>query len=219
MKNDIEIKAVVYGETELPESMVFAGGSEQVVYPIKLILYTVKTGKHLVLIDAGCDTMPGFPLRNFMSPATALKKAGIEPEQITDVIVTHAHHDHIDGVRHFPNSVIHIQEEEYQAGKNYIPGDFRVHTFRDHCVVACCLEVCRIGGHSPGSCIVKLNRDGERYVFCGDECYLRVCLDRKIPTGCSCNPEISRVFVETYGSGAYRVLLSHDPEIVTGSVK
>ena len=219
MKNDIEIKAIVYGETELPESMVFAGGSEQVVYPIKLILYTVKTGKHLVLIDAGCDTMPGFPLRNFMSPATALKKAGIEPEQITDVIITHAHHDHIDGVRHFPNAVIFIQEEEYQAGKSYIPEDFQVHTFRDHCVVADCLEVCRIGGHSPGSCIVKLNRNGERYVFCGDECYLRVCLDRKIPTGCSCNPEISRKFVETDGSGAYRVLLSHDPEIVTGSVK
>lgn len=219
MHNDIEIKAVVYGETELPESMVFAGGSNTVLYPIKLILYVVKTEKSLVLIDAGCDTMPGFSLRNFLSPAVALRKAEIDPARVTDVIVTHAHHDHIDGVRHFPNAVIHIQEEEYQAGKNYIPGDFRVHTFRDHCVVAGCLEACRIGGHSPGSCIVKLNRHGEQYVFCGDECYLRVCLDRKIPTGCSCNPEISRKFVETYGSGASRVLLSHDPEIETGSVK
>lgn len=219
MNDSIEISAVVFGETVLPESMVFVGGSEQVVYPIKLILYTVKTGDHLVLIDAGCDTMPGFSLQSFVSPAVALKTIGIDPEQITDVIITHAHHDHIDGVRHFPNAVIHIQEEEYQAGKSYIPGDFRVHTFRDHCVVAGCLEVCRIGGHSPGSCIVKLNRNGERYVFCGDECYLRACLDRKIPTVCSCNPEISRTFVETYSSSEYRVLLSHDPEIVTGFVK
>lgn len=219
MNDSIEISAVVYGETELPESMVFSGGSEQVVYPIKLILYIVKSGKHLILIDAGCDTMPGFSLRNFMSPPVALRDAGIDSEQITDVIITHAHHDHIDGVRHFPNTVIHIQEDEYQAGKSYIPEGFRVHSFREHCVVADCLEICRIGGHSPGSCIVVLNRDEKRIVFCGDECYLRACLDRKIPTGCSCNMEISRKFVETYGSGAYRVLLSHDPEIVTGPIK
>lgn len=219
MQNEIEIQVVVYGETELPESMAFDGGSEQVIYPIKLILYAVKTCDHLVLIDAGCDTMPGFSLRNFTPPATALKKAGIDPEQITDVIITHAHHDHIDGIRHFPNGVIHIQEDEYRAGKRYIPEGFRVHTFRERCVVADCLEVCRIGGHSPGSCIVKLNRNGEWYVFCGDECYLRACLDRKIPTGCSCNREISRKFVETYGSGAYRVFLSHDPDIVTGFIR
>ena len=103
LKN-VEIIAVVYGETEIPESMVYPGGSNLVLYPIKLVVYAIRTEKKLVLVDAGCDTMPGFPLRNFCSPIIALKKAEIEPGQVTDVIITHAHHDHIDGVRHFPST-------------------------------------------------------------------------------------------------------------------
>lgn len=219
MKQDVEITAVIYGETEIPESMAFWGGSSKVFYPIKLVIYVVRTENNLILIDAGCDTMPGFPLRNFISPAAALKGAGFEPEQITDIIVTHAHHDHIDGVRHFSNAVIHIQQEEYSEGKHYIPDGFRVQLFEKHCTVAGCLKVCRFGGHSQGSCIVKLNRNGTKYVFSGDECYLQACLDRKLPTGASCRPEISRYFVETYSKDEYKVLLSHDPGIVPGLVK
>lgn len=103
-------------------------------------------------------------------------------------------------------------------GKHYIPAGYHVHIFHNSCVVADCLEVCRIGGHSPGSCIVKLNKKGKRYVFCGDECYLRASLNREIPVG-GYRPDISQKFIETYGNGDYRVLLAHDPEIVTGPVR
>lgn len=208
-----EISAVVYGESILPESMVFAGGSRDVKYPIVFAIYHIRAGERQILVDAGCDTMPGFEMRNFVSPATALEGIGVKPEQITDVIVTHAHHDHIDGFRHFLGAVVHIQEDEYQAGKRYIPENSRVERFRDSCTVAG-LEVIKIGGHSGGSCIVKAGN----VVFCGDECYLRACLDRKIPTGASFCPEKSRAFVETYSDPKYRTLLFHDPEVKTGRI-
>lgn len=213
-----EIQVAIYGESTLPESMVIPGGSEEKRYPIVFALFHIRCGEKQILIDAGCDTMPGFDMKNFISPAAALERIGVQANEITDVVITHAHHDHIDGVRHFPNARIHIQEEEYQAGKSYIPEDFRVHVFQDRCTVGDCVTVEKIGGHSKGSCIVKLMKNGVPYVFCGDECYLRLCLDRKIPTGTSCCPEISRNFVETYSSGAYRTVLSHDPEISDGQI-
>lgn len=216
MSDGAKILAVVYGETEIPESMAFAGGSASVNYPIKLILYAVMIGERRVLIDAGCDTMPGFTVRGFAPPAVALERAGLPPEQVTDVILTHAHHDHIDGVRHFPNARIHIQRQEAEAGQEYLPQGARVHTFEEGCVVAGCLAVRRIGGHTPGSCVVELEQHGVRTVFCGDECYLPDCLARRIPTGASCDAAVSRAFVEQYGSGGYRPLLSHDPGVVTG---
>ena len=58
-----------------------------------------------------------------------------------------------------------------------------------------------------------------RTVFCGDECYLPECLARRIPTGASCDAAVSRAFVEQYGSGEYRPLLSHDPDVVTGWIE
>jgi len=219
MKQDIEITAVVYGETTINGKMAFSGGASKDIYPIKLVLYVVRTSQKLILIDAGCDTMPGFELQNFVSPAVALKHFGIEPAQITDVIITHAHHDHIDGVRHFPNARIYIQQEEYTNAKRYIPDGFQVRTFEEYCTVADCLEICKIGGHSHGSCIIKAAQRETTYVFAGDECYLPICLERRIPTGASCRPEYSRAFVETFSDKKYTVLLGHDPSAITGPVR
>ncbi len=39
---------------------------------------------------------------------------GIAPEDVTDIIVSHSHWDHVDGVGLFPKAVIHIQKEEYE---------------------------------------------------------------------------------------------------------
>lgn len=212
------IHAVIYGETVLPESMVFLNGSEKMKYPIVLAVFHIRYGEKQILIDAGCDTMPGFEVKNFESPADALRRIQISPEEITDVIITHAHHDHIDGVRHFPNACIHIQKDEYEDGKKYIPEQFRVETFQNRCVVGECVTVEKVGGHSKGSCIARLTKDGVCYVFCGDECYLRLCLERQIPTGVSYCPENSQKFVETYGCKDYRTILSHDPELRDGQI-
>ena len=216
--NDLSIHAIEYGRTTLPGDMIFAGGDPQQIWPISLLLYLVDTGSHRVLIDAGCDTMPGFTLEDFRSPAAALTEYGIAPDSITDVIITHAHHDHIDGARHFPQAVFHMQKLEYDRRKTCLPPGATVHVFDKKCSVAGCIDVTHIGGHSPGSSIAEVTVDGTRYVFGGDECYLPVCLQKQIPTGSSCCKHASEHFVQTYRAPAYTVLLAHDPHITTGKI-
>lgn len=212
-----EIYFVVYGEYTLPESMIVENGSTQLRQPIVFGIYYVRTGEKKIMIDAGCDTMPGCELHNFVSPAEALERIGVHPDEITDVIITHAHHDHIDGVRHFKNALIHIQEEEYQDGKAYIPDGVQIHTFSEECEVDG-IKVEKIGGHSKGSCIAKIEIDGECYVFCGDECYLSRCFKEKRPTGTSYCPEKSKEFIRIYSDPVYKTLLCHDPERKNGRV-
>jgi glyoxylase-like metal-dependent hydrolase (beta-lactamase superfamily II) len=138
-----------------------------------------------------------------------LEKRGVKQTDITDVIITHSHHDHIECVKYFENAVIHIQKDEYEIGKKYIPDILNINIFENDFEVSKNIKVIKIGGHSKGSCVVEIEKSGEIYVIAGDECYLRECLILKIPTGSSCNQKASRDFVEKYSDERYKVLLCH----------
>ena len=211
MNDMIEIRSVTYARSTLPEDMVFFDGDGEKRIPITFLLYVITMGERRILVDAGCDTMPGFVMEGFITPAQALQNAGIDPKRITDVIVTHSHHDHAQGIHHFENAVIYLQETEYKAAKGYIPEHFRVVRFEEEYTVADRINIRRIGGHSAGSCIVELKTEENHYVFSGDECYSKECLDRKRPTGASVKKEKSRAFIEKYSAPQYTVLLAHDP--------
>ena len=215
---DWELTAIRYAKSTLAHSNVFVGGDPEIKLPISFVMYDIEVGGRHILVDPGCDTMPGFVMEDYVLPLDALKQQGITPELVSDVIITHAHHDHIDCVRHFPDSVIHIQQAEALAGKKYLANNTRVETFEDSTVVAGCVRVRKIGGHSIGSCVVELDRGEEIWVIAGDECYSYDCLNQQIPTGSSCCPEKSKQFVEQYARKPYRVLLCHDPDTVTGPI-
>ena len=110
----------------------------------------------------------------------------------------------------FKNATIYIQRDEYESGRYYFAEGMDIKLFDDEMQICSGVKVVKIGGHSKGSCVVEITDDREKYIIVGDECYLRECLDKKIPTGSSYCPEKSRKFVEKYGSWEYTILLCHD---------
>ncbi len=206
----MEIIPVKYAESVLPESEIFNGGDKNRVRPIVFNLYLIKTKGHIILVDAGCDTMPGFDMKNFIGPVKALEKINISPADISDVAITHAHHDHIESIKYFENSLIHIQREEFKLGEKYIPSNFRVNTFDSEFLICPGVRIVKIGGHTKGSCIVEIKSNDKTYIIAGDECYLGECLEKKIPTGYSICPAKSKEFIEKYSDSKYTVLLCHD---------
>ena len=206
----IEILPINYGKSVLPESMIFENGAENKFRPIVFKIYLIKTENRLILVDAGCDTMPGFDMRDFIGPVKALKNIGILPEQITDLIITHAHHDHIECAKCFKNATLYIQAEEYESGKGYLAENLNIRTFDDEMQICDGIKAVKIGGHSKGSSIVEITKQDNTYIIAGDECYMRECLEKQIPTGVSHNPEKSRYFINKYGNGEYTVFLCHD---------
>ena len=206
----MEIIPVKYGESTLPENMIFINGDKNKIRDIVFKVYLIQADEKLVLVDAGCETMPGFVMKNFIGTVKALKNINVSPEEITDVVITHSHHDHIECVKYFKNAVIHIEKDEYESGKHYIPDDFKVNIFSDGFMVCKNIKAVKIGGHSKGSCVVEISDGSKIYVISGDECYLRECLTQKIPTGSSFNPKSSMYFIEKYDDAKYDVLLCHD---------
>ena len=76
--------------------------------------YLVKLAGRLILVDAGTGTLFGPSLNKL--PAS-LRAAGVEPEQITDVLITHVHTDHTGGLmsgdrRVYPNATLHVDQRE-----------------------------------------------------------------------------------------------------------
>lgn len=206
----IDIIPIEYGKSVLPESCIFQNGTENKFRPILFRIYLLKTENRLILVDAGCETMPGFDMRDFIGPIKALNTIGISTDKITDLIITHAHHDHIECVNCFKNAVIYIQKDEYVAGKDYLSKDLKLRTFEEEMRICDGVKAVKIGGHSKGSSIVEITDADKKYVIAGDECYMRECLTKQIPTGASYNPEKSRAFIQKYGKGGYTVFLCHD---------
>lgn len=76
--------------------------------------YLVKPDCKLILVDAGTGVLFRPTLNKL--PAS-LKAAGVEPEQITDILVTHVHTDHTGGLmdgsrRVVPNATIHLDKRD-----------------------------------------------------------------------------------------------------------
>ena len=153
--------------------------------------------------------MPGFGMTDFIGPVKALDKLNIQPEDITDVIVTHAHHDHIEYISRFKKSKMYIQRDEYESGKQYFTDGMDICLFDDEKEICRNLKAIKIGSHSKGSCIVEIIKNDKQYIISGDECYMKDCLVKKIPTDCSYAPKKCRKFIEKYSDEDYIVLSCH----------
>ena len=211
---NIKINAIKYGNSVLQDSLIFRDGNENSFSNISFIIYLVKIEKKNILIDAGCKTMPGFYMENFIGSVDALKRTGISTDMITDVVITHAHHDHIECVNEFEKAVIHIQKDEYEYGKKYITKNKNINIFDDECCITDDVKVLKIGGHTVGSCIVEVNCDDRCVVIVGDECYSHECIVKQIPTGNSASIEKSIEFIRKYSDSKYKLMFCHDEQII-----
>lgn len=101
-----------------PVSSLVAGADRdrRLDIPVMVWLLQGSNGRK-VLIDSGFyrqKFIDQWKPRDFRTPAAAVAAAGVAPEAITDIIISHAHWDHVGGADLFPNATIWIQREEYR---------------------------------------------------------------------------------------------------------
>jgi glyoxylase-like metal-dependent hydrolase (beta-lactamase superfamily II) len=138
----------------------------------------VRDGQRLVLIDAGAGASMG-PTAGKL-PAS-LRTAGIEPDEITDVLISHGHGDHVAGLVDgagtltYPNATIRISAPEWTA----IQADAqlaalvtaitpRVETFEPGAQVTPSITAVPILGHTPGHTGYEVRSGEERLLYVSD---------------------------------------------------
>ena len=83
---------------------------------IAMSVWLLRGGGRNVLVDAGFHRpryIDRWKPEQYVSPAEAVRRAGVNPDSVTDIIISHIHWDHADGIDLFPSANVWIQAEEY----------------------------------------------------------------------------------------------------------
>jgi hypothetical protein len=124
------IQAIRYATVhDFPLSDLVIGAPGEKKIDVAMIVWLIQGGGHTILFDSGfhldrVKSLDEFHIADYLRPDEAVKLAGVDPAAVTDVIISHAHWDHIDGIDLFPKAVIWIQkaEFEYYTGAAWQPG-------------------------------------------------------------------------------------------------
>lgn len=103
-----------------PIGSVLAGQHNSGIRELSFTYVLLRGNGRNILIDTGTngndDKTKELHIRDgvegWQPPKVILKKVGLTPDDITDVIITHAHYDHMDNLSAFPNAIFYAQEKE-----------------------------------------------------------------------------------------------------------
>ena len=116
-KPQYEVYAIRYATIpDFPVAGLVAGADPARKLDIAMMVWLIKGNGRNVLVDSGFYREQFFKqwkVKDFVKPSEALAQLGVKPEDITDVIITHMHWDHADGMDLFPKARIWLQKDEY----------------------------------------------------------------------------------------------------------
>jgi glyoxylase-like metal-dependent hydrolase (beta-lactamase superfamily II) len=120
---EYSIQAIRYATLPgFPVAGLVMGAPKDEKLDIAMVIWLICGGGHNILFDSGFHReswLKAFPMKDFTRPDEAVKLAGLQPSEITDVIISHAHWDHMGGIDLFPKATVWIQKEEFR----YYTGD------------------------------------------------------------------------------------------------
>lgn len=139
----------------------------------------VRSGGQVLLFDTGAGDVAF--AKGGKLPAS-LRAAGVEPGQVTDIFISHAHADHTggllgaDGAPAFPNAAIHMSAPEWEAmkadaGETALVAAItpKVAPFQPGAAILPGLVTAmQVKGHTPGHSAYEIGSGDQRLLYIGD---------------------------------------------------
>jgi glyoxylase-like metal-dependent hydrolase (beta-lactamase superfamily II) len=115
MLSNYEICAIRYAHLDRTAGHNFIGGDEHDgPMPLDYYVWTIRGPGVCFVLDTGFDAAMGAARgRQLVQPVEeGLAAVGVDPSQVTDVIISHMHYDHAGNHELFPRARYHLQTEE-----------------------------------------------------------------------------------------------------------
>jgi glyoxylase-like metal-dependent hydrolase (beta-lactamase superfamily II) len=180
MDDTYELYAIRYGHHDRNAAANFIGGDpHDGPMPLDYFVWAIIGQRQTFVLDTGFDAVTaGRRQRQLLRPVgEGLKMVGVEPDSVTDVILSHMHFDHCGNHDLFPRARYHVQDAEMA----YCTGRCMRHAFLRHAFdygdvasmvaklfagrvefhdgdsqIAPNLTVHRVGGHTKGLQVVRV---------------------------------------------------------------
>jgi glyoxylase-like metal-dependent hydrolase (beta-lactamase superfamily II) len=238
-----EVYAVRYATlADFPVRALVEGADPGRKLDIAMTLWVLSGGGRTVLVDAGFYRPQLFRERNgvadYTRPDKALGRLGIRAEEVTDVVVTHMHWDHADGVDLFPKARAWIQRDEYTyytrgaklpGGKDgdteldYVSALMKLNTLGrvrlvdgDAREILPGVTVYTGGRHTFASQYVGVNTKAGRVVIASDNLYLYENLDKHVPIGSTFDAKANLAAqdrMRQLAASPRLIIPGHDPDV------
>ena len=239
-----EVYAVRYAKlVDFPVRALVQGAEPGRKLDIAMTLWVLRgPDGRTVLVDAGFyrpqHLREGGRVADYTRPDRALGRLGIKPEEVTDVVVTHMHWDHADGVNLFPKARVWIQKDEYNfyTREARPPGDRDDNKDGDEVSAMVKLNtqgrvrlvdgdareilpgvtVYTGGRHTFASQYVGVNTKAGRVVIASDNLYLYENLDKHLPIAQTFDAKANLAAqdrMKQLAASLRLILPGHDPEV------
>jgi glyoxylase-like metal-dependent hydrolase (beta-lactamase superfamily II) len=178
-----EVLAVRYGTRTARKAETYLNyhvyGEPDADLPMDYFFWVVRDGTRTVVVDCGFGAEAGARRgrTQLVDPAAALTALGVEPAEVEQLVVTHAHYDHIGNLHRFPNAEIVIARREYEFWTGPYAGRLqfahsteavelerlaeagrqgRLRLVEQTLDLAPGIELVVVGGHTPGQMIAQV---------------------------------------------------------------
>jgi len=239
-----EIYAIRYATIpDFAVNQLVAGADPSRKLDIAMMVWLVRGGDRNILVDSGFYRDQFFKqwhVTDFVKPSEAIGRLNVKPEDITDVVVTHMHWDHADGIDLFPKAKIWLQKDEleYYAGSAWQsrrthggidPDDVlaavRLNTQgRVGLVPGDAQEIlpgitCYTGGkHTYSSQFVSVHTTAGTVVLASDNMYLYENMEKHVPIAATLDPASNlraQDRMKEIATDPKLVIPGHDPAVMT----
>ncbi|MCW2904842.1 MAG: Glyoxylase, beta-lactamase superfamily [Streptosporangiaceae bacterium] len=210
-------------------------------YPISYYVWLMVRGGEAVLLDAGFtpETAVRRGHRHYLqSPMETIEALGVGVGQVSHVVLSHLHYDHVGHVRDFPAATVVLQEAELgywtsrHAGRGESahlvePADIaylvernlagRVRLVNGVHEVLPGLTAHRLGGHTPGLQVVRVRTRRGQVVLAADGSHFYENIERDRPYAVVNHlPSMYEAFDSIRGlaDGPDLVVPGHDPRVM-----
>ena len=175
-------------------------GPQEIAYRAWLL----RRGDECILVDTGppLDEAMRRGLRDTVRVDVAMRALGVAVEQVTDVVLTHLHWDHAASSDLFEQATFHVQSSEIRFFRNEAhehPATSRFFSHREmlnalldsgrvqavegDSILRDGVRLVHVGGHTPGSQIVVVDRSDGCAVIAGDAIPLNRNYSDFVPNG------------------------------------